>query len=265
MGNSSFNYGAPINNDLRYSSISLESELNKTLEKDASGYYKICLGAINSFNKKGEFYLADGFEDILTNPSSPLAIKLKEKNLVGEANHPAIKSNMSKQDFMERVLRIELNNTSHHIKSVFTQPTNISCGIPGKGNIIAVMGWVKPIGHLGKTLQDALDNPEQNVCFSVRSFTNDERIGGVTYKKFATIVTWDWVVSPGIKVANKLDTFGMESFNDITMDLETINNVYINVSQRRVSNEDESVLAYINSMKRKIDMRDDISDALRNW
>ena len=29
MGNSSFNYGAPVNNDIRYSSISLESELNK--------------------------------------------------------------------------------------------------------------------------------------------------------------------------------------------------------------------------------------------
>ena len=57
----------------------------------------------------------------------------------------------------------------------------------------------------------------------------------------------------------------MESFNDMALDLETINNVYVNVSQRKVSNEDESVLAFINSMKRKIDMRDDISDALRNW
>ena len=56
MGNSSFNYGTPANNDIRYSSISLESELNKSLEKDANGYYKICLGAINSFNKKYSAY-----------------------------------------------------------------------------------------------------------------------------------------------------------------------------------------------------------------
>lgn len=265
MKNLNFDYGVPVNNDLRYSSISLESNINKVLEKDENGYYKICLGAINSFNKKGEFYLSDGFEDIITNPSSPLAIKLKEKNLVGEANHPVIKSNMSKQDFMERVLRIELNNTSHHIKSVFTQPTNIPCGIPGKGNIIAIMGWVKPIGHLGKTLQDALDNPEQNVCFSVRSFTNDEKIGGIIYKRFATIVTWDWVVSPGIKVANKLDTFGMESYNDIMIDLTTLNNLYVNISKKKISNEDESILSYIHNLKRKIDMKDDISDALKKW
>lgn len=238
----------------------------KTLEKDSNGYYLICLGAINSFNKKGEFYLADGFENMLTDSNSTLATKLKEGCLNGEANHPSIGPNMTKADYLDRVLRVELNNVSHHIKGIYTKPTNIPCGISGKGNVIAIMGWVKPIGKLGETLRDALENPDQNVCFSVRSFTNDERIGGVTYKKFACIITWDWVVTPGIAIANKFDTLGMESMFTTDIDMKALNNVYLNIQNKKVSNEDDkTALAYINTIKRSVDVSDTTSELLKNW
>ena len=203
---------------------------------------------------------------MLTDENSALAGKLRESNLVGEANHPSIGPGMSKSDYVDRVFRIELNNVSHHIKNVHTKQTDIPSGLPGKGNVIAIMGWVKPIGKIGETLRDALENPDQNVCFSVRSFTNDERVGGVTYKKFVTIITWDWVVSPGIAIANKYNTLGMESLFSTEIDLQTLNNVYFNIQTNPAANEsDRGTLKYIDSIKRSVDVSDTTSELLKSW
>lgn len=246
--------------------IAKSNDSKKYLEKDANGYYKICLGAINSFNSNKDFYLADGFESMISNPNDPLGMKLQNGNLMGEANHPAWTPGYTKEEFFNRVIKVDLANVSHHIKGVYTKPTNIPSGLPGKGNIIAVMGWVKPLGKLGETLRDSLENPDQNTCFSIRCFTNDEVVGGINFKKFSTIITWDWVVSPGISIANKFNTLGMESIYTETISLDMINNAGFTIKHKTAIGEDDKcALAHLDSIKRSINHSDIASEILLGW
>ena len=79
--------------------------------------------------------------------------------------------------------------------------------------IIAVVGKIRPSGPNAKALQDMLDNPEENVCFSVRSFTEDSIANGRITKLVKHIVCWDLVTEPGIKYATKYNTPSLESYN----------------------------------------------------
>lgn len=246
--------------------IASGGEAKKQLEKDDNGYYKICLGAINSFNSTRDFYLADGFEEMVKDINGPLGSKIANGNLMGEAGHPDYINGQTKEEFYKRILKIDLSNVSHHIREVFTKPTNIPSGIAGKGNVIAVYGWVKPIGKLGETLRDSLENPDQNTCFSIRSFTNDTVVGGINYKRFSAIITWDWVVSPGIRIANKFNTLTMENLYDRPVDMNLINNISFELEHKKVANEDDKVsLSYLESIKKNSRTEDEAFVHMTNW
>lgn len=203
---------------------------NRLLEKDENGYYRVTLGAINAFNASGEFYLAEGVKDIIENDSNSLARRLKGGYLKGEAGHPVYETGMSKAEFFARNQRIHLPLVSHHIREVMLTPTNIPSGLPGKGNLVIVEGWIKPSGPMGDSLKKDLDDPECNVAFSIRSFTHDIMIAGTNNKKIVQIVTWDWVVEPGIKIANKFSKLASES-----LQLETVE--YGSISFEELSND----------------------------
>jgi hypothetical protein len=76
--------------------------------------------------------------------------------------------------------------------------------------VIAIIAWVKPSGPNGPALEASLDNPNENVCFSIRSFTDDYRERGITRRVLKTIVTWDYVNEPGIAVAEKFKAPALE-------------------------------------------------------
>ncbi len=75
------------------------------------------------------------------------------------------------------------------------------------------MGEVRPSGPYGQVLKDALDNPHENVYFSVRSLTVDDMMRGVKYTR--DIVTWDFVNEGGIYNANKYYSPALESFSEV--------------------------------------------------
>jgi hypothetical protein len=195
---------------------------NKVLEQDANGYYRVTLGALNAFNASGDFYLEDGIKDLIENESNSLARRLKAGYLKGEAGHPVYEPGMTKAEFFSRNLRIHQPLVSHHIREIILTPTNEPSGLPGRGNTVLIEGWVKPSGIHGDALKKDLDNPECNVAFSIRSFTQDVMIGGVNVKKLAQIVTWDWVVEPGIQRANKFTKLSSESLVNFYMDTLSI-------------------------------------------
>lgn len=187
-------------------------EDNRQLEQDEKGYYKVNFGALNVYNTSGEFYTSKGVEELIKDKSTKLYQKLKDGMLGGEADHPEYVPNMSKQQFFSRNLQIQKKTTSHHIRSIELTPTDQKSDRPGHGNVILVEGWVKPSDNEhGRALKASLDNPEENTCFSVRSFTEDNMVHGVTIKRILTIVTWDWVTAPGIKLATKWKKLSIES------------------------------------------------------
>jgi len=201
---------------------------NKKLEKDADGYYKMDVGAFNCFNSAGEFYLKDNIEETIKGSSSAFMRRITSGYLKGEAGHPAFVPGMSAAQYYARNMRIELTNVSHHIKAVDLVPTATDSGLAGKGNIIKVVAWLRPTGAMGDGLAKDLEDPNCNVAFSIRCITNNQIIGGVNHKALDTIITWDWVLEPGIKYANKADTLKnslgltIESLDTQTLDIKAL-------------------------------------------
>lgn len=213
------------NNSIVFSSIKLSSG-NNTLEKDKDGFYKVTMGALNTFNESGDFYLADGVKDIIENKSHTLARRLKAGYLKGEVGHPQYQPGMTKAQFYSRNMRIDLNNTSHHIREIILTPTERPSGMPGKGNIILIEAWIKPTGPGGPALEKELEDPNINVAFSIRCFTKDEVVNGVNIKRILQIVTWDYVAEPGIKIANKFSKLSSEEIS-----VESLENIEIDISE----------------------------------
>ena len=195
---------------------------NKQLEKDENGYYYITLGALNVYNSAGEYYTAVGARDLFENISSTLMRRIKSGFLKSEVGHPKFVPGMTKNDFFNRNLRIEETNVCAHIRTLELVPTEEDSGIGNGDKVILVKGWVKPSGPKGESLQKALDNPDENVAFSVRSFTKNVYKLGTNIKTIVQLITYDWVTEPGIHYATKNKTLGVESMDGFVMDLSDI-------------------------------------------
>ena len=251
------------NNAITFSAIKVHDQ-NKQVKVDDKGYYYVTLGAFNCFNSAGAFYLADGVKDLIENQSNLFAKRIANGYLTGEMGHPSFQPGMSHNDYLIRNLRIEQGNISHHIRSVELIPTDEDSGLPGKGKIIKVMGWVKPTGEKGQFLKEALDNPEMNVAFSIRSLTNDTPVQGVMIKKIVQIVTWDWVVEPGIKCANKFSTLAMESFDLLTINVVDLEKI-INEQLPLASNESSDIKTMVSEIRHKTHVESSTNNVFNSW
>ena len=76
--------------------------------------------------------------------------------------------------------------------------------------MIAIIGKVKPAGSKANALQIARENPKQNAAFSIRGLTENKHRNGRVERILTTIITWDHVIEPGISVACKAHTPGLE-------------------------------------------------------
>lgn len=265
-------------NQIIFSSIRTYAD-NKVLEQDANGYYRVTLGALDAFNASGDFYLKDGITELIENESHSLARRLKAGYLKGEAGHPVFETGMTKAEFFSRNLRIHQPLVSHHIREIILTPTNQPSGLPGRGNVVLIEGWIKPSGIHGDALKKDLDNPECNVAFSIRSFTQDTVIGGVNIKKLAQIVTWDWVVEPGIQLANKFTKLSSEHLSDAAATalfyMDTNNMCAMDVSELssagkineciNCSLESNDEREMVNELIRSTAHLNDSNSILKNW
>lgn len=183
------------------------------LRSSEDGYYPVVLGALNVFNSGGAYYPYEAAKGLF-DESSAFQRRIRDGALRGECGHPRRSPNMTNRDFYGRVMDIYEPNISHHIRRVWLDDTvRDSNGIP----VIAIMGEVKPAGPMGPSLKEALENPSENVCFSIRSFTDDQMIGGTLNKRIKTIVTWDWVNEPGLSAAKKWNAPALESLEDFVV------------------------------------------------
>ena len=201
---------------------------SQTIEKDDQGYYKVRLGAYNVFNSVNDFYTAEGVNALVHNKNSFFWRRLKKGYLKGEMGHPKMAPGMSVQEFINRNANIDDDRVACHIRDIEIEETDRTTnGMEKYGKVLIVNGWVKPAGPMGKYLQEALDNPNMNIAFSVRSLSKDTVIDGINVKKTEAILGWDWVNEPGINSANTFDMLtgkvvNTESLNT-TVQLEITN------------------------------------------
>lgn len=180
------------------------------VKADSNGYYKVVLGALNFYNSAGQYYPLNNEVEALFAESSILMRRVQTGNLRSEYGHPKFLPGMSKKDFLYRIMDIHEANVCCHIHELQIDKSSVK-GKDGRP-IVAIIGSIKPSGPRGDVLAAQLENPKENVCFSIRSITNDYiDSAGQTHKVLKEIYTWDYVNEPGISVANKWLSPALES------------------------------------------------------
>lgn len=188
------------------------------LKPDENGYYTMIIGGLNTYNSAGEYYVAKEAMKLFENSSS-LMRRIKNGALYAELGHPKRLPGMSLEDFYRRVLTIDENNICAHISEVWLD-LNYGKEHPEFSNpdLIAIMAKVKPTGTKAKFLEDALNSPTQNPAFSVRGLTDNIPRNNRVERILTEIVTWDYVLEPGINIANKWNSPVLENIEDVIVD-----------------------------------------------
>lgn len=182
----------------------------KALTPDENGYYTFLLGALNCYNSYGAYYVARNVIEIF-NQSSELTRRIKNGQLRGELGHPKRTADMDLDAWLRRAVDIDPKHVCCHFSEIWLD-TEFGKKHPEYKNpdMIAVYGKVKPAGVHGHVLQASIDNPKENVAFSVRSLTDDRWVRNRLEKTILSVITYDYVNEPGKALANKWDTPTME-------------------------------------------------------
>lgn len=181
------------------------------LPRDEEGYYTVIVGALDVHNQSGAFYHLKTAEKLFESSSSFMR-RVNDGVLKAEWGHPKKAPGMSNRDFISRVIRIDEDEICAHFKEIWLDYDSVK-DAGGKG-VVVIMAKVKPTGPKGAYLQEMLDDPNQNVCFSIRSLTDDSVIGMTVHKHINLIVTFDAVIEPGIIHAKKWNAPSLESLGE---------------------------------------------------
>lgn len=186
---------------------------------DSDGYYEFVLGGLDTYNSGGAFYPLKSAQSLFEN-SSNLMRRIETGACRGEYGHPKQLPGQDMRSFLRRVSTIYEDNVCCHFKDVRIEKEGIKDKSGNK--VVAVIGHVKPSGPKGQALGESMENPNESVCFSVRSLTDDKIEGGRLVKHIRTIVTWDYVNEPGIDIARKWHSPSLESFEEAEFTREHI-------------------------------------------
>ncbi|MDR3392302.1 MAG: hypothetical protein P4L77_11270 [Sulfuriferula sp.] len=201
-----------MSNTVRYGCTSLVGT-NKAglLKPDGNGYYPMVVGALKMYNSAGEFYNFEEGKQVFDS-SSHLQRRVARGVLKGEYGHPKMEVGMRPQQFAQRVLTIDEDKICCHFREIWLDTAGVK-DKDGKA-VVAIMAWVRPSGPYGQYLRESIENKDENVCFSIRAFTDDKMIGTTKHRILKTVVTFDHVLEPGMAVAEKYKAPALESFND---------------------------------------------------
>jgi hypothetical protein len=228
--------------NIKFTATKLAAKGKKgVLPFDENGYYTMPIGGLNVYNSAGQYYTLEGAKQLFE-ASSIFMRRVQNGCLKAEVGHPKRLPGQSMDDYMSRILSIEETNTCAHFKEIWLDESYGKNNPQFKNpNMVAIMAKVKPSGPKGDSLRASFENPDENVCFSIRSLTRDYFEKGQCYRVLQQVVTWDFVTEAGIHIANKWDSPALES-EDLSFTslkgLETICN-----SQDLVALEDTKILA----------------------
>jgi len=203
------------------------------LTPDRDGYYELVVGGLNCFNSAGEYYpLTNSVKQLFEN-SSTFMRKIKSGKLLGENGHPEYTKDMSVDDYVRRIYYISEQNVVCHFSEIWVdEKFGLNNPEFKNPNLVAIMAKVKPYGEKKHILQDALENRLQNLCFSIRSLTNNYYQRGTKLKELAEIITFDFVTEGGISIANKFDSPSLESMmEDIIVTKEKLIKIYNDIPE----------------------------------
>ncbi len=182
------------------------------LKPDEDGYYTTVVGALNVLNSAGMYYVLEQARDLFENQSSSFQRRVKRGACRGEVDHPQRRPGESMDEFVNRYCSIDPKNTCCHFSEFWLDFKSQLKGPDGKP-VIAIMAKVAPSGVHGDMLRRQFENGKENVCFSIRSFTDDYIDRGLVKRIIKNIITFDYVNEPGINVAEKYNSTALESLD----------------------------------------------------
>jgi hypothetical protein len=208
------------------------------LPKDSDGYYTTVVGGLQCFNSSGDFYPYEAAKDLFQSSSS-LMRRVSTGCLKSESGHPKPLPGQSMESFANRVMSIEETKVCAHFAQLWLDFESIKdeTGRP----VVAIMAKVAPSGPLGASMEKSLANPKEEVCFSIRAFTEDKNVGGVRHRMLRQVVTFDNVVEPGINIARKYYSPTLESFEDVSFSRENIENAILTLPANVVMESTKSL------------------------
>lgn len=167
---------------------------------DAHGYYTVIVGGVGIFNSRNEFYVDTG-DDILARCPT-ISRRLQNKRLWAELEHPVILPQMSEHEIVSKILKINSDRVTSHIKEVFYDSNTERCPKTGKP-IRLFVAKVKGFGNFKHYFEDAIVNPDQDLNYSIRSLVKTVPTARGVEKYITDISTFDQVMEPGLHVASK--------------------------------------------------------------
>ena len=201
------------------------------LKRDADGYYEVVLGALDVYNHRGQYWPATTEVREMFKQSSRFMRRISRAALRCEYGHPKKEGGMNMKEYAHRLTQIWEHMVCCHIKEVWLETSRVKD--PSGRVVIAIMGKIRPSATpYGLALEKQLQNPHENVCFSIRAVTGDIMERGRYDKHIKEIITWDYVNEPGIAAANKYCAPSLESIDAVASvaDVQTLEEVSVPVA-----------------------------------
>ena len=220
------------------------------IEPDADGYYELVVGGLNTHNNtKAWYYTAEGARQLF-GPGSLLHRRIANGCLRAEVDHPKQKPGESMEHFIGRMLDIDRDNVCAHFKAIWLDE-NFGKEHPEYNNpgLIAIMALVKPSLPKGAMLKESLDNPHENVCFSIRATADEGFVRGKRVRVLKEVITIDFVNEGGVLVASKWDSPATEGIDNdevaVRITKELLDRVAASTHTSLATESSQEAIAYL--------------------
>lgn len=232
------------------------------VKPDSDGYFRLLIGALNVENSLGHVYVASQQAIALFDKSSLFQRRIKNGNLRGEWGHPKRQPGMKDEELIDRMFIVDEANTAVHYRAIELD-MNFGKNNPFYNNpsMVGIMAELKPSGYKEQEARNMLMNKFENVCFSLRGFTDDVPNGYRIMRSIRQIMTFDMVCEPGVTSSTKWDSsaikgqsnLAMESMDDFEVSRMMMEEVIRRAQQSSLATEDSRsmMMELYNSMRER--------------
>lgn len=179
----------------------------KGMKANADGYWDVVVGGFDLTNPAGEYFpMTDAVKRIFEDDFSLIRKRLLNNQLYSEYGHPKL-AGLNNQQILQRIAHIEETMRCNFIRSITLKAAKDDQGT----DFIAVWANITPAGPYAEPLLKSMTNPDENVAWSVRSFSKPGFYKGRAATILTDVVNYDNVTSPGVAQATQFKTATMQS------------------------------------------------------